>query len=231
MHVDIWSDLVCPWCYVGKRRFEAALARFAHRDEVEVTWHSFELDPSAPPSHEQGTYASRLARKYATSVERAQGMIDQMTKTAAGEGLSFDFERARPGNTFDAHRLLHFAKIHGKQDALKERLLRACFTDGEPIGDRETLVRLANEVGLDDEQARATLLSDAYAADVRADEADAQAIGITGVPFFAIAGKYGVSGAQSPDVLLEVLERARAETQPIDAVAGGDACSPDGVCD
>ena len=131
LKVEVWSDVVCPWCYIGKRRFEAALARFEHRDEVELVWRSFELDPSAPPSSaERGTYAERIASKYGCSVTEAQAMIDNMTLTAAQEGLDLRFELARPGNTFDAHRLLHLALEHGLQGDLKERLDAATFTEG-----------------------------------------------------------------------------------------------------
>ena len=147
--VEVWSDIACPWCYVGKRRLEAALARFEHRDHVEVTWRAFELDPSAPKVRDPQPYAERLAAKYRTPVPRAEAMIRQMTATAAADGLDFRFDRIRPGNTFDAHRVLHLAGERGQQDLVKERFLRAYLTEGEPIGDRETLVRLAAEAGLD----------------------------------------------------------------------------------
>ncbi|GAC1332051.1 MAG: protein disulfide isomerase FrnE [Mycobacteriales bacterium] len=229
MQVDIWSDVVCPWCYIGKRRFEGALARFAHRDEVTVTWHSFELDTSAPPER-SGPYAARLAEKYGVSVADAQGMVDSMTATAAGDGLDFRFDLARPGNTFDAHRLLHLAGERGLQDALKERLLAAYMLEGRPVGDLDTLAALAAETGLDPVEARAVLRSDAYAADVRADEMQAAEIGISGVPFFVIDRRYGVSGAQPVELLLEVLERAWADTHAMPALVpvGGPA---EGTCE
>jgi len=225
IHVNVWSDVVCPWCYVGKRRLEAALARFGHKDEVEVTFHSFELDPSAPRSHDTPVTA-RLAKKYRMSVERAEQMVAQMTKTAAADGIEMNTERQRDGNTFDAHRLLHWAHEHGKQSALKERLFKASFTDGEPIADRDTLARLAADVGLDEEQARAVLLSDQFADDVRADEENARKLGISGVPFFVFGGKYAVSGAQPADVLLQVLERVWSEQRP-EVVASGPNCDGD----
>jgi predicted DsbA family dithiol-disulfide isomerase len=232
LSVQIWSDVVCPWCYVGKRRFEAALAAFAHRDDVVVSWHAFELDTSAPRSYEgKGSYAERLARKYGMSVAKAEAMIEQMTATAAKDGITFDFAHARTGNTFDAHRLIHFARVNGgpaREDAMKERLLRACFTEGEPIADVETLVRLASDVGLDPEAARAALMSDAYAADVREDEAKAHSMGVSGVPFFVVGGKYGVAGAQPKEMLLEVLERAWKEAHGGIETLTGDAPSCDG---
>ena len=222
MKVEIWSDVVCPWCYIGKRRFEQALAGFAHRDEVEVVWRAFELDSGAPAEREGG-YAENLATKYGFSVAKAQEMIDTMTATAAQDGLELHFETARPGNTFDAHRLLHAAAEHGVQDAVKERLLRATFTEGEPIGDAETLVRLVAEAGLDAEQARAVLASDRYAAEVRGDQAQARAYGISGVPFFVVDGRYGVSGAQPASALAQVLAQAWAERTPLQVVATGPA--------
>ena len=234
LKVEVWSDVVCPWCYVGKRRFEAALARFAHRDEVELVWRSFELDASAPPSPaEAGSYAERLAVKYGRSLEQAQQMLDSMTATAAQEGLDFRFDLARPGNTFDAHRLLHLALEHGLQDALKERLDRATFTEGSPSSDQAALAALAVEVGLPADEVADVLGSHRYADAVRADEAQARAYGITGVPFFVVDGKYGISGAQPADVVLQALETAWAERSPLTLVSAagsapgceGDACA------
>ena len=232
MKVEIWSDVVCPWCAIGKRRFEKALAQFVHRDEVEVSYHSFELDPSAPRERE-GEVAEHLASKYGVSREEADAMHRRMTETAAADGWDFHFERARGGNTFDAHRLLHLAAERGVQIAVKERLFRAYLEDGERIGDPETLVRLGAEAGLDADEARAVLASDRYADEVRADERQAQAYGITGVPFFVVDRKYGVSGAQPPQALLEVLETAWAEAHPLQVLtpagSDGDACA-DGSC-
>ena len=230
LKVEIWSDVVCPWCYVGKRRFEEALARFEHRDEVELVWRSFELDPSAPPSAtEQGTYVQRLATKYGRSVIEAQAMIDNMTETARKEGLDFRFDLARPGNTFDAHRLLHLALEHGRQDELKERFDRATFTEGSPVSDHSALRALAAQVGLPDTDVAAVLTSDLYADAVRADEAQARAYGISGVPFFVIDGRYGISGAQPADAVLQALDTAWSERAPLTLVTpGGSAPSCEG---
>ncbi len=235
MKVEIWSDVVCPWCHIGKRRFESALARFPHRDQVEVEWKSFELDPhadSAPAGRPAGAseYAERLAAKYGTDLPAAQQMIDTMTAQAAAEGLDFRFDRAVRANTFDAHQVVHLAGLRGVQDAVKERLLRAYFAEGEAVGDRETLVRLAAEAGLDAGEVREALDDQRYAGAVRADEAEAAAIGIRGVPFFVIDRTYGVNGAQPADVLLEVLERAWPDRSPLVSVDGGaaGACGPDG---
>jgi predicted DsbA family dithiol-disulfide isomerase len=201
--VEIWSDVVCPWCYVGKRRFEQALASFEHRDEVAVVWRSFELDPNAPPEREVSS-SEHLAAKHGMSVEQAEQTNRQMTETAAAEGLEYHLDRTRGGNSFDAHRLLQAAKDQGRQDEMKERLMRAYFTEGEAIGDAETLVRLALEVGVDP----TPLKGGGYADAVRADEQLAMKIGIQGVPFFVLNRRYGVSGAQPADLMLQALETA-----------------------
>ena len=213
MKVEIWSDVVCPWCYIGKRRFEAALGRFAHRDDLSVVWRSFELDPSAP-TRRTGDSAERLAAKYGMSRAQAVASQDRLTLMAAQEGLAFHFDQAQSGNTLDAHRLLHLAAERGLQDEVKERLFRAYFSEGEPIGERETLVRLAAEVGLSEAEADAVLGSDAYTAEVREEEHEATQLGINGVPFFVLDRRYGVSGAQPADVLLQALERAWADAHP-----------------
>lgn len=229
LRVDVWSDIACPWCYVGKRRLEAALARFAASDAVQVVWRAFELDPAAPRVRDQGqSYAERLAQKYATPLVQAESMIRNMTELAAREGLSFRFDQIRPGNTFDAHRVLHLALDRGVQDAVKERLLLAYMTEGQAIGLPDVLVRLAAEGGLDADEVRAMLASDDYTREVRADEEKARALCIGGVPFFAIAGRYGVSGAQPAEALLRVLERTWNEAQEkLEVMGGGGTCGPD----
>jgi len=230
LKVEIWSDVVCPWCYIGKRRFESALARFPQRDEVEVVWRSFELDPSAPALREVDN-AARLAAKYGMSREQAVESQTRLTQTAAAEGLTFRFDVSKSGNTFNAHRLLHLAAERGLQDETKERLMRAYFSEAEPIGDVETLVRLAAEVGIAAAEARTVLAGDAYSAEVRAEELEATELGINGVPFFVIDRRYGVSGAQSPDILLQALQQAWADSHPsrvllpVGADAGDAACT------
>jgi predicted DsbA family dithiol-disulfide isomerase len=233
MRVDIWSDVVCPWCYIGKRRFEQALSRFPAAAQVDVHWHSFELDPTNEgplPYGEDERYVDRLSAKYGTGREQAQQMLDGMTQTAAGEGLAFDFSIARPSGTFDAHRLLHLAAERGVQDAVKERLMRGYFSEGEAVGDRATLVRLAAEAGLDPDEVATVLEDQRFAGAVRADEAEAATIGVQGVPFFVVDRRYGVSGAQPVDVLVQVLERAWSERSPLISVdsGGAGACGPDG---
>jgi predicted DsbA family dithiol-disulfide isomerase len=216
--VEIWSDIACPWCYIGKRRFEAALERFEHRDDVHVTWRSFELDPGAP--HERtGDRAERLAEKYGMSVEQAREAERQLTGVAAGEGLPFRFDIARSGTTFDGHRLVHLAETHDLQDAMKERLLRAYFTEGELMSDHDTLVRLAGEVGLDQREVRELLAGERYADQVRADERTAGELGISAVPTFVLDRKLGASGAQPPEALLDLLRQGWAKRSPASAIA------------
>ncbi len=229
MRVEIWSDVVCPWCFIGKRRFEAALARFAQREQVEVRWRSFELDPGAP-AERTGSLVDHLARKYGVSREQAAGMQARVRATAAAEGLEFRFDHARSGNTFDAHRLLHLASDRGVQDAAKERLLNAYFSEGEPIGDPAVLVRLVEEAGVDGAEAKDILASARYADAVRADEAEARRLGISGVPFFVVDRRYGVSGAQSADVLRDVLRRAWKEAPPPHNHVKDDGRCMDGDC-
>lgn len=212
MKIEIWSDIACPWCYVGKRRFERALEQFEHAGDVEVVWRSFELDPSAPRTHAE-SQDELLAKKYGMPVEKARAMNERMTGEARKEGLDFHFDRVKVGNTFDAHRLVHLAAATGRADAMKERLMRAYFTEGEAVGDPDTLVRLGVEVGLDDARVREVVSGDAYAEDVRDDEQRAQSFGISGVPFFAIDEKYGVSGAQPSEVLLGALRQAYEEAE------------------
>ena len=227
MKVEIWSDIVCPWCYIGKRRFEGALARFAHRDQVEVVWRSFELDPKAPQVR-TGDMVSLLASKYGRSLAQAQAMIDQVTATAAKDGLKYDLAATHGGNTFDAHRVLHLAAEHGLQGAAKERFLAAYFTEGRSIGDHETLTALATEVGLDATETRRVLESDRFATEVRNDEREAARLGVQGVPFFVMDRKFGVSGAQPVEALLAALDQAWTDSQGKHAdVPTGDA----GACD
>jgi len=228
VHVEIWSDIACPWCYVGKRRFEAALGAFEHRDDVRVTWRSFELDPHAPRERPQDG-AAHLAEKYATSREEALAMQQRMTEVAARDGLEFRFDLARGGNTFDAHRLLHLAAAHAAQDALKERLMRAYLTEGKLIGDPAVLAQLATEVGLPEDEVRDVLATDRFAAEVREDERTASSLGIRAVPFFVLDRAIGASGAQPPAVLTDMLEQAWAASNPVvPVVATGETCGIDG---
>jgi predicted DsbA family dithiol-disulfide isomerase len=212
LQVEVWSDVACPWCYVGKRRLESALQAFPRAASVEVTWRSFELDPSAPSEPlPPASHAEMLARKYGRSLAQAQQMLDQMTSLGASEGIAFDYTRIRSGNTFDAHRMLHLARALSLGDALKERLFAAYFCEGRVLSDPATLVELAREVGVDVDRAEALVHTDLYDEEVRAEQHEARQLGITGVPFFLLGRRYGVSGAQPREVLLQALELAANE--------------------
>jgi predicted DsbA family dithiol-disulfide isomerase len=215
MLVEVWSDLVCPWCYLGKRRLEQALERFPHRDAVDIVWRSFELEPDASTTAE--SRADLLVTRYGMTPEAAAERDAQMTALAAEAGLEYRPDLLLLGNTFDAHRVLHAARAAGIQAAVNERLLRGYFTEGRALTDTDTLVELAAEAGLDAAATRAALADGSFAADVRADEREAQELGITGVPFFVLQRRYAVSGAQPADLMLQALERTWAET-----IAGGD---------
>lgn len=208
MRVDIWSDIVCPWCYVGKRRFEAALAAYG-ADGVEVVHHSFQLNPAAP----RETTTSRremLMQKYGLTEARADALDAQMTQIAAEEGLTYRLEATVTGNTLDAHQLVHLAREHGHQDAMLERLYRAYFSEGRSVFDRASLVELAHDAGLDRDTARVVLAEERYVPAVRDDIDMAQRLGISGVPFFVIDGRYGISGAQPSTTFLEAFTAATA---------------------
>ena len=209
MKVEIWSDVACPWCFIGKRRFDVALARFENHDAVEVRYRSFELDPAAPAFRELA-YLDHLMAKYRIPMAEADAMIDRMIEAGAQNGVVLRFDKAKPGNTFDAHRLLHLAVARGRQGELKDKLFRATFTKGAAIADHDVLVDVAADAGLDPDEARGVLECDRFAGDVRADEQRAADLGITSVPFF-VMGTFGVVGAQPPEVLLQVLEDAWAE--------------------
>jgi predicted DsbA family dithiol-disulfide isomerase len=212
MQVEIWSDPVCPWCYLGKRRFERALESFDHRDKVTVVYRSFELDPSAPPGATSPT-VERLAGKYGMTAGQADDAQRQMEQRAAQDGLEFRMDSLRSGNTRDAHRLLHLAKAHGVQAELAERLHRAYFTEQASIFDHSSLTELAVQAGLDRDDVIRVLGSQEYGDAVDTDEAMAQALGVNGVPLFVIDRRYGISGAQPPEVITGVLDRAWAEAQ------------------
>ena len=205
--VEVWSDVVCPWCCVGRAELQRALADFDHADAVSVTWRSFELDPEAPTTRTD-SLVEQLSRKLGADTDQVQAMFAGVTARGAEVGLDFRFDQARSGNTFDAHRLLHLAQAEGKQDALKGRLFDAYFTEGEAIGDPDTLRRLAVEAGLDATAVDDLLATNRFAAEVRADEAEARSLQVSGVPFFVIDRRYGVSGAQSAATLLAALQQA-----------------------
>lgn len=233
MKVEIWSDIACPWCYIAKHRFDDALSGFEHRDQVEVIWRSYQLDPDAPRVTNKNLNES-LSEKHGLSREQAVTMNDQMRQLGGQEGLIYDFARARYGNSFDAHRLIHFARTRGVQSEMEERLFKAYFSEGKALGDIDTLVALAGDVGVHAYEARAALTGDAFADQVRADTQAARRLGIRGVPFFVIDEKHGISGAQKPQTFRDALEQAWSESHPLVGIAGaavdagyceGDACA------
>ncbi|HSN26463.1 MAG TPA: DsbA family oxidoreductase [Kofleriaceae bacterium] len=207
MRVDVWSDIACPWCYLGKHRIEAALRKLG--GEHELVFHAFELNPGAPRRYEDGlSHGERLAKKLGIAPPQLEQMHARMTGMGRDDGIEFHFDRVQGGNTFDAHRLVQLGLERGIQPAVKERMMKAYFSDGAAIGDRETLVRLAAEAGLDRDEASDVLATEKFTREVRADETMAQANGISGVPFFVFERRLAVSGAQPIDVLVEAMQQA-----------------------
>ncbi len=240
MKIDIWSDIACPWCYIGLTRFERALAGFEHRDGVEVVLHSFQLDPTLPETYE-GTEAEYLAARKGLPIDDVRAMFGHVAQAAATEGLTMDFDTLKVANSRRAHRLLHAAKdadpTGAAQRRLEDALFRAHFTDGESISDADVLVRLATEAGLDADVARAALEDPARDAQVASDIARAGGLGISGVPFFVLADKYGISGAQPFEAFTQALTQVWDEVHPrveplkvpgLEGFSGGQACGPDG---
>ena len=228
MTVEIWSDVVCPFCYIGKRRFEEALQQFNQKENVEIVWRSFQLDPDGQPV--PGTSLNQyLAERKGVSIEEAKRMNDYVTQTAADAGLQFQLEKAIIGNTFNAHRLLHLAKEKGVQNEVKEALLKAYFTEGKNISDQSVLLNFATAAGIDTNEANALLSSNNHATDVYTDQQRAQQIGVRGVPFFVFNNKYAVSGAQATEVFAEVLQKVWEEEKPVTVLATDNAaCAVDG---
>lgn len=231
MKVEIWSDVVCPFCYIGKRKFEKALEGFGPKEKVEVVWRSFQLDPDLQPVPGMSVHEYLGKRKGGTTAD-GKRMNDQMAEMAKEVGLHYDFDKAVINNTLLAHQLLHLAKTHQKQDQMKERLFAAYYTQGQNIGDLDTLVKLGEEVGLDGTEIRAALEQQTYAQEVQEDIVRAQQVGVRGVPFYVFNNKYAVSGAQPTELFKEVLDKVWEEEKPaiLGDVTGG-TCTPDGVCD
>jgi predicted DsbA family dithiol-disulfide isomerase len=239
MKIEIWSDIACPWCYIGKRRFEAALAEFPHRDQVEVQWRSYQLDPSVP-EHYDGTELDYLSKRKGMAPDQVTQMFDHVAAQAKGEGLNYRFDAVVVANSFTAHRLIHLAAANGKQDVAKERLLSDHFEHGKDIGSPGYLASVGADLGLDAGEVAELFSTDKYADDVRRDFAEARALGISGVPFFVIDRKYGLSGAQPAASFTMALEQAWQESHPLVMVGGkagtkqgaetdnADACGPDG---
>lgn len=236
MKVEIWSDVMCPFCYIGKRKFEAAMGQFANSNAIELEWKSFELSPDMVTDTSKST-TQYLAEHKGISIEEAQGMTEYVTNMAKQVGLEYHLEKAVVANSFNAHRFSHFAKQYGKQDEAEELLFRSYFTEGKNTDDLNVLLQLGIEIGLDSVALKAVLESDAYAAEVRADETEAMQLGVRGVPFFVFDRKYAVSGAQDPTVFLQTLNKSfeewrKANPQPaFEMVGDGPSCEPGKDCD
>ena len=232
MKVQIWSDVMCPFCYIGKRRFENALQQFAHKDEVQVEWKSFQLNPDLVTDTTLTT-AEYLADRKGFSLDHAHELQNHVTQMAAEVGLNYNLDKAVVANSFDAHRFAHLAKLKGLGDEAEEALFKAYFIDSKNIADHEVLAQLGTEIGLDAEEVKQTLATDKFAGDVNYDVAESQQLGISGVPFFVMDRKYGVSGAQAVPVFLQTLEKSYNEwaaTKPKLDIIEGDSCGIEGDC-
>jgi len=232
MKVEIWSDVMCPFCYIGKRRFENALQNFEHKDEIEIEWKSFQLNPDleTDPTVNIDQY---LADKKGWTIDYARQLNAQVTQMAAEVGLTYNFDKAIVANSFNAHRFSHLAKKHGLGAEAEEQLFKAYFTDGKNIDDKDTLIELGKGLGIDDDEIKHTLDNNFYADDVKHDIAEAQYLGIQGVPFFVLNNKYGISGAQAAPVFEQTLQKAFVEWQqenpkPRLEIIEGQSCGPDG---
>ena len=232
LKIQIWSDIMCPYCYIGKRRIEGALEQFEHKNAVEIEWKSFQLDSNFIAS-EDDDMAEHLATKYQKDKQWAQEMMDSMTENAKNSGLDFHFEKAVMANSFNAHRLLHLAKKHNLSNELEELLFKAYLTDGKNVNDLPTLTELGLQVGLEIKEIEAVLNSDAYAKEVKEDILEAQSIGVQGVPFFVLDNKYAVSGAQHVETFVKTLEKVWEEGNFVSKptllnTTDGDSCGIDG---
>jgi len=212
MKVEIWSDIMCPFCYIGKRNYESALSQFEGRNDIETEWRSYQLDPTIPENSpvKENVY-QYLASKKGISYEQSAQMHERVILMAKKAGLDYRFDKAIVANSFDAHRMIQLAKTKGLGDAAEERLFRAYFTEGKDFGDHETLIALGKEIGLPEEEIRSALISDHYGEKVEQDIQQAAEIGVQGVPFFVINRKYAVSGAQPPEYFLQALDQSYGE--------------------
>ena len=234
MKVEIWSDVMCPFCYIGKRRFENALTEFDHASDIEIVWKAYQLSPEMKTDPDKNIH-EYLAEHKGISVDLARHFNDQVTSRAAKLGLVYDFDTAIPANSFNAHRFSHLAKLRGLQDAAEERLFKSYFTEGKNVDDIPTLVELGVEIGLDATEVKRMLESDVYTEDVREDIYEAFQIGVTGVPFFVFDRKTAITGAQESEVFLDKLKKTFTEWQKENPqvafeIIEGQTCSPDGEC-
>ncbi len=235
MIIEIWSDVMCPFCYIGKRKFETALSQFNQRANIDVVWKSFQLAPDLKTNPDKNIHQF-LAEHKGMTLEQAKGMNDQMTQAAKQVGLHYDFDKAIPANSFNAHRFSHLAKQHGLQNDAEERLFKAYFIEGKNIDDISTLVQLGLEIGLDASETKTVLESDQYANDVYHDINEAQHVGVRGVPFFVLDRKYAISGAQNSETFLQAIDTSYTEwlqKNPSAAleITNGATCKTDGKCD
>ncbi|MBX3163367.1 MAG: DsbA family oxidoreductase [Bacteroidetes bacterium] len=235
MKVEIWSDVMCPFCYIGKRKFETALMQFERKNNVEIVWHSFQLAPEMKTQPDKNVHQF-LAEHKGMSIEQAKGMNDHVTQLAKQVGLVYNFDKSVVANSFNAHRFTHFAKQYNKQHEAEELLFRSYFTDGKNIDDYPTLIQLGAEIGLDITALKTALENGSYADDVKADIYEAQQLGVRGVPFFVFNRKYAVSGAQESNTFLETLEKSFAEWRKENPetkleIIEGKVCTPDKECD
>ena len=239
MKVEIWSDVMCPFCYIGKRKFEAALNSFENKDKIEIVWKSFQLNAGLKTDPSKST-VQHLAETKGWSMEQTRSTIKYVTDMAEGVGLHYDFDKAVVANSFDAHRFIQFAKSKGKGDAAEEVLFKAYFTEGKNTADHAVLIQLGKSIGLDEAELTTVLSSSAFAAEVNRDIAESQQIGVNGVPFFVFNRKYAISGAQDPKAFLETLNKSWKEHAALNPIAvesatqsasgTGSVCAPDGEC-
>ena len=236
MKVEVWSDIMCPFCYIGKHHYEAALQQFGESENIELEWKSFQLDPDIPKDTQYENIYQYLADRKGISREQAKQMTAGVAQAGKPEGVELNFEQSVVANSFDAHRLIHLAQQQNLGNPFKEALFHAHFAEGKDISDHATLVVLGEEVGLEGTAIEAVLNSDQYAYEVSQDAQEARNIGVRGVPFFVFNRKYAISGAQPPEAFLQTLEKSFAEWRVENPkvqldVQEGPSCSPDGKCD
>lgn len=234
MTIEIWSDVMCPFCYIGKRKFETALTQFNHRSNIDIVWKSFQLAPDLKTNPNKNIHQF-LAEHKNISLEQAKGMNNQMTQVAKQVGLQYDFDKAIPANSFNAHRFSHIAKQHGLQNDAEERLFKAYFTEGKNIDDISTLVQLGVEIGLGATETKTIMESDQYTKDVHQDIYEAQQVGVRGVPFFVFNRKYAISGAQESETFLQAINTSYSEwleqhPSTMIEITEGASCKADGTC-
>ncbi|MGG4396105.1 DsbA family oxidoreductase [Paenibacillus thiaminolyticus] len=231
MKVEIWSDVACPFCYIGKRRFEEALSQFGHGDKVEVIYRSFQLDPNAEQHPTKDAYTA-IAEKYGVSREQSIAMHEDIVRQGKEAGIDYQFDAMIMTNTMDAHRLIHFAGQYGKRDKVAELLFKAYFTDGKNVSEKDTLLAVAAEAGLEREAAASMLESEQFTSEVEEEMREANQLGCRGVPFFVFNRKYAVGGAQQPEMFLEVLDKAWKEEHPLTVLTpeGGEGLCTDDSC-